>query len=153
MGVAVTSYKRCGLNDVGGAECETWAINICVAHGTSVHDRSLVRDNCYIPVNIAFTNDTVMGCHFLAICVKEILLWKDTVRSHLSTTGVGGEKWLDCLLHSVLTQSRPTHCPIQCLARILSPEQNDRDYKPTMYRYVLSKSGMRVVTPPLPLCL
>jgi hypothetical protein len=86
MGVAVTRYKRCGLTDVGGAECEASAINICVVYGTSVHDRSLVRDNSItrIPVNIALTNDTVLGCHFLAICVKEILLlWKDIVRSRL----------------------------------------------------------------------
>ena len=127
MGVAVTRYKWCGLTDVGGAECEASAINICVIYGSSVHDRSLVRDNsiAHIPINIAFTNDTVLGCHFLAICVKVILLWKDTIQSHLSTTR--GKKWLDCLLHSVQTRSRPTHCSTQCPPRILSPEQNDRD--------------------------
>ena len=100
---------------MGGAECEASAINICVVNGTSVHDRSLVRDNSitHVPVNIAFTNDTVLGCHFLAICVKEILLfWKDTVRSHLSTTrGKSG-----CIVSS--TAPRPTLGPLTVLSNV-----------------------------------
>jgi len=101
--------------DVGGAECEASAINICVVYGTSVHDRSSVRDNSitHIPVNIALTNNTVLGSHFLAICVKEILLlWNDAVRSHLSTTW-GESGWIVSS-----KASRPTLGPLIVLSSV-----------------------------------
>jgi hypothetical protein len=129
MGVAITRYKWRGLTDVGGAECEALAMNMCriwdfcpwpqlslrQLYYTHPGQHSIYKRHCTglsFPCNMRQRNPPLMEGH--------------RTKSPFCDKGGGGE-WLDCRHHSVQKRSRPTHCPIQCLPRILSPEQSDRD--------------------------